>query len=64
MLYGYMGSDHRPLLVTVAGVLCHNIAATDDDSTDIDCSVPDWSKVDGVVDTEFSAVLDDLLRNV
>jgi len=52
------------IIVTVAGVLCHNIAATDDDSTGIDCSVPDWSKVDGVVASEISAVLDDLLRNV
>ena len=64
VLYGYMGSDHRPLSVTVAGVLCHNIAATDDDSTGIDYSAPDWSKVDDVVASEFSAVLDDLLQNV
>jgi len=63
VLYGYMGSDHRPLSVSVANVLCNNTAANDD-STGTDCIAPDWSKVDDVVANDFSVVLNDWLQNV
>ena len=64
VLYGYMGSDHRPLSATVNDVLFNEVIANDSDGIAVDCTAPDWSKVDGRVANEFSAALDQMLLNV
>ena len=64
VLYGFIGSDHRPLSISVTGILCNNVAANDDNNIAIDCTVPEWAKVDDVVSDKYSSTLNDLLQNV
>ena len=63
-MYGFIGSDHRPLSISVTGILCNNVAANDDNNIAIDCTVPEWAKVDDVVSDKYSSTLNDLLQNV
>jgi len=60
VLYGCIGSDHRPLSVTIADVRFHDIPKQCDYSN-VDCVASDWSKVDSHVASEFAASLDELL---
>ena len=63
VLYGCIGSDHRPLSVTIADMRFHDIPKQCDYSN-VDCVASDWSKVDSHVASEFAASLDELLLDV
>ena len=63
VLYGYIGSDHRPLSVTISDVVFNN-TANERQHNGADHTVPDWSKVNSRVASEFASALDELLFNV